>query len=180
MRVLYVSKASRVAAHRDKVRALARTIETIGITLFLANITTSIGFGVLYFTKSSMLVEFGVVAAISVLATYFITLILIPVILYALPEPKPKHTRHQDNKIINRSLAIIDRLVQNHRPAIYAVTTVLTIFFMWGMTFIDMNGYVVDDLPEKDPVYDDLHASPEYRAHLITVMAKRAVEAALK
>jgi len=26
----------------------------------------------------------------------------------------------------------------------------------------------------------DLHASPEYRAHLITVMAKRAVEAALK
>ena len=28
--------------------------------------------------------------------------------------------------------------------------------------------------------YDDLHASPEYRAHLITVMAKRAVEAALR
>jgi len=27
---------------------------------------------------------------------------------------------------------------------------------------------------------NDLHASPEYRAHLITVMAKRAVEAALK
>ena len=26
----------------------------------------------------------------------------------------------------------------------------------------------------------DLHASPEYRAHLITVMAKRAVEDALK
>jgi carbon-monoxide dehydrogenase medium subunit len=27
---------------------------------------------------------------------------------------------------------------------------------------------------------NDLHASPEYRAHLITVMCKRAVEAALK
>ncbi len=27
---------------------------------------------------------------------------------------------------------------------------------------------------------NDLHASPEYRAHLITVMAKRAVEAAMK
>ena len=26
----------------------------------------------------------------------------------------------------------------------------------------------------------DLHASAEYRAHLVTVMAKRAVEAALK
>ena len=27
---------------------------------------------------------------------------------------------------------------------------------------------------------NDLHASPEYRAHLITVMARRAVEAATK
>ena len=25
------------------------------------------------------------------------------------------------------------------------------------MTYIDMNGYVVDDLPERDPVYEDLH-----------------------
>jgi carbon-monoxide dehydrogenase medium subunit len=31
-----------------------------------------------------------------------------------------------------------------------------------------------------DGLNNDLHASPEYRAHLITVMAKRAVEAALK
>src|SRR5213596_1675434 len=33
---------------------------------------------------------------------------------------------------------------------------------------------------KADGLNSDLHASPEYRAHLITVMAKRAVEAALK
>ena len=33
---------------------------------------------------------------------------------------------------------------------------------------------------KKDGLNKDLHASPEYRAHLVTVMAKRAVEAALK
>ncbi len=33
---------------------------------------------------------------------------------------------------------------------------------------------------KADGLNNDLHASPEYRAHLITVMAKRAVEAALK
>lgn len=148
---------SEFSMHGNKVRALARTIETIGVTLFLANITTSIGFGVLYFTKSSMLVEFGVVAAISVLATYFITLILIPVILSVLPEPKEKHTRHQDNRIIRWMLELMDRLVQKHRPAIYAVTTVITAIFLWGMFYIDLNGFVVDDLPENDPVYDDLH-----------------------
>jgi len=33
---------------------------------------------------------------------------------------------------------------------------------------------------KPDGLNNDLHASPEYRAHLITVMAKRAVEAAIK
>ena len=33
---------------------------------------------------------------------------------------------------------------------------------------------------KADGLNNDLHASPEYRAHLITVMARRAVEAALK
>jgi hypothetical protein len=144
-------------SHGNKIKALQRSIETIGITLFLANITTAIGFGVLYFTKSSMLVEFGVVAAISVMATYFITLILIPIILNILPAPKAKHTRHQEGKRINAVLDIIDSLVQRKRGVIYMVTTLVTLLSFWGMTFIDMNGYVVDDLPERDPVYEDLH-----------------------
>jgi predicted RND superfamily exporter protein len=148
---------SEFLAHGNKIKALQRSIETIGITLFLANITTAIGFGVLYFTKSSMLVEFGVVAAVSVMATYFITLILIPVILNLLPTPKEKHTRHQEGKRINRILEVIDSLVQHRRPSIYFVAAVITAISLWGTTFIDMNGYVVDDLPEKDPVYTDLH-----------------------
>lgn len=147
---------SEFVAHGNKIKALARSIETIGVTLFLANITTAIGFGVLYFTKSSMLVEFGVVAAISVMATYVITLILIPVILNYLPTPKAKHTKHQEGKRINKTLDIIDHLVQNNRKGIYLTTSIITAISLWGMTFIDMNGYVVDDLPEKDPVYVDL------------------------
>jgi predicted RND superfamily exporter protein len=147
---------SEFVAHGNKIKALQRSIETIGITLFLANITTAIGFGVLYFTKSSMLVEFGVVAAISVMATYLITLILIPVILNVLPSPKAKHTKHQEGKRINKALNVVDKLVQNHRAAIYIVTSAITAVSFWGMTFINLNGYVVDDLPEKDPVYTDL------------------------
>jgi predicted RND superfamily exporter protein len=144
-------------AHGNRVKALQRAIETIGITLFLANITTAIGFGVLYFTKSSMLVEFGVVAAISVMVTYFITLIMIPIILHLLPPPKAKHMRHQEGKRIRRVLDMIDALVQKRRIAIYIITTVITGVSIWGMTYVDMNGYVVDDLPSKDPVYEDLH-----------------------
>jgi predicted RND superfamily exporter protein len=143
--------------HRNKIKALARMIETIGVTLFLANITTAIGFGVLYFTKSAMLVEFGVVAALGVLATFFITLILVPVVLFLLPPPKAKHTKHLEGKRINKMLAIVDNLVQKKRAAIYITTLVVTIIGIIGMLQINFVGYVVDDLPKKDPVYTDLH-----------------------
>lgn len=143
--------------HGNKIKAIARSIQTIGISLFLANVTTAIGFGVLYFTNSSLLVEFGVVAAISVMATYFITLILIPIILDYLPNPKAKHTKHLDARRINKILNTVDYLVQYHRWGIYLTITAITLISFYGMTKINVVGYVVDDLPKKDPVYTDLH-----------------------
>lgn len=148
---------SEFVLHGNKIKAITRSIETIGVTLFLANITTAIGFGVLYFTKSSMLVEFGLVSSISVMATYFITLILVPIVLNLLPPPKAKHTKHQEGKWINKALDHVNYLVQKRRPTIYITTALITGICFWGMTFIDMNGFVVDDLPKNDPIYTDLH-----------------------
>ncbi|MCC7534130.1 MAG: MMPL family transporter [Bacteroidia bacterium] len=148
---------SEFIAHGNKIKAIARSIETMGVTLFMANITTAIGFGVLYFTNSLMLVQFGIVASISVMATYFITLILVPVILNYLPAPKPKQVKHQDNKNINAFLQWVDRIVLHKRKAIYIVSTIITIICLWGMKFINMNGFVVDDLPKNDIIYSDLH-----------------------
>ena len=144
------------ALHGNKVKALSRTIQTIGVSLFLANVTTAIGFGVLYFTNSSLLVEFGVVAAISVMTTYIITLILIPIILNILPEPKAKHLNHLEAKRINSLLDKVDGWVQHKRPAIYISITLITIICFWGMSLMNVVGYVVDDLPQNDPVYLDL------------------------
>ena len=143
--------------HKNRMKSLTRMIETIGVTLFLANVTTSIGFGVLYFTKSSLLVEFGVVAALSVMATYLITLIMVPVMLYLLPRPKAKHMKHLEGKWVNKILEYVDYLVQNRRKTIYLTSTIITVIGVIGMFQINMVGFVVDDLPKKDPVYNDLH-----------------------
>jgi len=144
------------ARHGNKIKALTRMITTVGVSLFLANVTTAIGFGVLYFTSSSLLVEFGVIAAINVMITYFITLISIPIILSFLPPPKPRHMIHLEGKRINKILESIDYLVHNHRVAIYVVIGFITLVSIYGMSKIDITGYVVDDLPEKDVIYTDL------------------------
>jgi predicted RND superfamily exporter protein len=142
--------------HGNKTKALTRMVQKVGLSNFLANITTSIGFGVFYFTNSSMLVEFGVVAAINVMTTYFIALILTPIIFSYLPEPKPKQMKHLSGKRINKLMSLIDKLVHDHRPIIYISVAIITIISVFGFMHIKVNGYVVDDLPKNDPIYTDL------------------------
>lgn len=156
--VFFINKYhSEYIIHKDKMKALSRMIVTMGVTLFLANITTAIGFGVLYYTNSPMLVEFGVVSAIGVMLTFLVSLIGVPIILSYLPPPKEKHTDHLQAKRINKLLKKIDYWVQFKRPAIYTTVTIITIIGFWGMTQLNVLGYVVDDLPKNDPVYEDLH-----------------------
>jgi hypothetical protein len=144
------------ARHKNKTKALARMINTMGITLFLANLTTAIGFAVLYFTDSALLVEFGVVSGINVMITFGITLILIPIVLSYLAPPKLKHTRHLEGKRINKILDYIIHLVSNKRKAVYFMIGSVTVISIIGMSKISVLGYVVDDFPQKDKVYDDL------------------------
>lgn len=146
-----------LSKHHNKMKALGRMVQKVGLSNLLANITTSIGFGVFYFTNSSMLVEFGVTAAINVMTTYIIALILIPIFFSWLPEPKLKHTKHLSGKRINWVIEFIDRIVHRHRVKTYAVVAIITIISFVGMYFINVNGYVVDDLPKKDRIYTDLH-----------------------
>ncbi|MBL7884948.1 MAG: MMPL family transporter, partial [Bacteroidia bacterium] len=143
--------------HKNKIKALTRMLVIMGVTLILANVTTAIGFGVLYYTNSPMLVEFGIVASIGVMLTFFISMIVVPTILFYLPVPKEKHTNHLDAKLVNKLLSKIDKLVQHKRAYIYAYVTIITLLGFWGMTKINILGFVVDDLPKKDPVYEDLH-----------------------
>ncbi|HEX8517137.1 MAG TPA: MMPL family transporter [Bacteroidia bacterium] len=147
---------SEYVKHNNKMKALSRTIATMGGTLFLANVTTAIGFGVLYYTSSPLLVEFGIVAAIGVMLTFVISIIIAPIFLNYIAVPKAKHTTHLEAKYINKFLAKVDYWVQNKRNQIYITISIITLIACWGMTKMNLLGFVVDDLPKKDPVYEDL------------------------
>lgn len=140
----------------NKARALTRMIEKIGVSLLFANVTTAIGFFVFVFTNSKMLVEFGQVASLNVIGTYFISMLLIPIIFSFLPAPKVKHTKHIEAKRLIWILDKIDYLVHNHRKAVYTIIISACIISAIGLSRITPLGYVVDDLPKNDPIYVDM------------------------
>ena len=135
---------------------MARMIQRIGFTTFLANVTTAIGFFVFYFTHSNLLMEFGLVAATNVMTTYLISLFLIPIVFSYLRVPNVKHVKHLEGQRLNKVLLRVDRWVHHHTKSVYATVIVIVLISFYGMTKLSTVGYVVDDLPKKDPVYLDM------------------------
>jgi hypothetical protein len=110
----------------------------------------------LYLTGSKLLVEFGLVASLSVLSTYAICLILITILYSYLPIPKEKHLSRLEGKRLRAFLRKVDYLVNHRRRLIYGTVTVLVIISIYGLSQIKAVGYIVDDLPKNDPILTDL------------------------
>jgi len=142
--------------HSEKKAALVNMVERMGIVTLFCNLTAAIGFAVFALTKSATLKEFGVVAGINIMALFFISLAVIPIVLSFLPAPKERHTKYLDNPWLNRWLDRLERWSLNHRKFIYAVTTILIVAAAFGILRLKSVGYIVDDLPKSDKIYTDL------------------------
>ncbi|OAQ40643.1 Fis family transcriptional regulator [Pedobacter psychrophilus] len=140
----------------DKLKSLQITIEKISLTTFIANLTTAIGFGVLYFTNSNVLKEFGITAAIGVMLTWLIFLMMLPIILSFIKPIKIDESNLDKSNIFDGFLNKIIDLVQSKRKLIYSSVLLLIVFGAFGVSKLSTNGFVVDDLPKNDPVYRDL------------------------
>jgi len=153
---------SEYASHGNKMLAITRVIRKVGVATFLTNLTTAIGFLVLLTADITILREFGIVAGINVMATFVVSLILIPGVFSWLPPPSPKHLRHLDFKLIDNLLIGIDLTVHRHRAMIYAVTIIMIGFAFIGMYRIHTVSYMVDDLPENSVEKKDLKFFEEH------------------
>lgn len=141
---------------QNKKESLIESTSKIGRTLFLANLTTSIGFGVFAFTGSGLLVEFGIVAAINVMFTFAISALLIPIFFSFLSPPEAKDLAHFESPKVSKFLLVVEAWVLNHRKSIYLFVGLILAFSIYGLTKIKAVGYIVDDLPQDNAIYTDL------------------------
>ncbi|MEI6507740.1 MAG: MMPL family transporter [Bacteroidota bacterium] len=142
--------------HGNKMLAIIRLISKNGLPLFLTNVTTAVGFCVFSFSGSAILDQFSVISGVNIMLVYIISLIFIPIVYSYLPPPKLEHTKHLDGIGLNKAMELCNKLVYNNRKSIYAITILLCVVSVWGAFKVRSLGYVVDDLPHRDPVYTDL------------------------
>ncbi|MBC7440773.1 MAG: MMPL family transporter, partial [Flavobacterium sp.] len=65
--------------HRNKVKALQRVTTKVGMATLLTNVTTAIGFFTFISSNNKLLIEFGNVTSINILALFFLCIIVIPI-----------------------------------------------------------------------------------------------------
>lgn len=142
--------------HGNKIKALSRIIEKIGIATLITNATTAVGFGVFYLTESSMLKEFGLVVSLSILLVFLVSIIMIPAVFSYLPAPERKQIKHLENKRVAGIIAYFGHLVEEKRKLVFAVSGMIAMLAIIGMTRLNALSFIVDDIPRNDKVYTDL------------------------
>ncbi len=143
-------------SHGNKIKALSRMVQRVGNATLLTNLTTAVGFAAFIATGNRILVEFGIVAAINIMAVFVLSIFLIPIFFSYLAPPNYKHIKHLDNKVTN---VIIDRIlwmVLRHRNTVYIITGVAVIIAVFGVMQLKTTGRLVDDISEKDKLYKDM------------------------
>jgi len=144
------------ASHRQKTLALARTIRRVGGAMLLTNITTAIGFAAFIITRNTLLVEFGVIASLSIMMVFVLSITLIPIFFSYVSAPSPRHLKHLERKGVKSAILSLDKMVTSKRPMVYVSTLLLVAFGFVGMFQLKTTGNVVDDIPVKDALYQDM------------------------
>ncbi len=145
-----------IKIHGNQAKSLQRVISKVGSATLMTNITTASGFATFIFTKSTILVEFGIMASINIIAVFLLALCIIPIIYSFLPLPKEKHLKHLDRKWMGVIVSWMENMVRNHRFAIYATTVLIIIASIIGIFQIKISGSLIDDMPKDKEFYTDI------------------------
>lgn len=142
--------------HGNKAKALSRIISKVGVAALLTNTTTAIGFGVFYYTKTVVLEQFGIVTFLSLMSIFFLSILIIPILLSYMKTPTKKQTKHLESKRMGKIIDWLHVQVSDHRRRVYYFTVIIAVFAFAGLYRLKPLVYMVDDIPHSDRLYTDL------------------------
>jgi hypothetical protein len=140
----------------NKEGSLIKMIQKIGSATLLTNLTTAMGFFTFVFTESTILKEFGIVAAFNVVCLFIISIVLIPIVLSYIQPPSDRHLKHLDHAWLQAIIDMLVRTVSNYRKFVYIITLAIVVVGIIGISMIKTTGNMTDDLPEEHEVLGDL------------------------
>jgi predicted RND superfamily exporter protein len=145
-----------IKLHGNQAKSLQRVIAKVGNATLMTNVTTASGFATFILTNSKLLKEFGIVASINIIAIFLLSLFIIPIAYSYMAVPKYKHLKHLNKQWLGSFVSWMERMVREHRIAIYVVTIILLCASIVGMNKIELSGSLIEDMPQKTEFFADI------------------------
>lgn len=145
-----------IKTHGNQAKSLQRVITKIGNATLLTNATTASGFATFTLTHSTLLIEFGTIASLSILAVFVLSLLIIPIVYSYMPIPKYKHLKHLNKNWIGKLVNWLVVMVRHHRFAIYTTTVILLCLSIVGIYNMKISGSIVEDMPKSADFFQDI------------------------
>ncbi|WP_420581139.1 efflux RND transporter permease subunit [Reichenbachiella sp.] len=132
--------------------ALNLAIRQVGVATCLTSFTTAIGFLTLITINVEPIIDLGLYAAGGIILALIITYLLYPSIV-ALINPKIKET--SKSKTFFSPLEKLYNTVNKKSSLILTISTGLFVVSLYGLSKLEIDAYLVNDLPEDDIVKSD-------------------------
>ncbi|HLT33411.1 MAG TPA: MMPL family transporter, partial [Aquaticitalea sp.] len=145
-----------VKNHGNKIKSLQRVITKVGNATLMTNATTAVGFSTFILTESALLKEFGVVASLSILAIFLLSILIIPIIYTFLPFPKERHLEHLNRRWTSGFVNWMARMVKERRITIYITAVSLLTLSLIGIFQIKISGSLIEDMPQNTEFFKDI------------------------
>ena len=145
-----------VKKHGNQALSLQRVISKVGNATLMTNVTTASGFATFIILDSDLLKEFGIVASINILCIFILSLLIIPIIYSFMPLPQTKHLKHLNKKWIDVFVSWMERMVRDHRIAVYITSVIILVLSIIGIYQIKITGSRIEDLPKDTEFFQDI------------------------
>lgn len=133
--------------------AMRVTLKEIGMALFLTSLTTSIGFASLLISRVPPIRDFGLYAALGVLFTFLISIVLLPnALLYLKPDRFIQPKSLDANPIWERWMEAVYLYTKDHARLIVLAFTTILIGSGIMIFYIPTDTYLIEDIGQNDPI----------------------------
>jgi len=145
-----------IKKHGNKAKSLQRVITKVGNATLMTNVTTAAGFATFALTESKLLKEFGIVAALNIIALFILCLLVITIIYSYMPQPKERHLKHLGKRWVETLVNWMEHVVKNQRITIYISSIVILIASIIGIYTIKVSGSLLEDMPKSAGFFKDI------------------------
>ena len=138
----------------EKRKAILKTMNDVGMATLLTSITTAIGFASLYFVQVPIIQEFGLISALGVLVTFFVTFSAFMALLSLSPERYFSKVIQSDfwKLKLNRSFVFTIR----KGKSILLFTGLIMLLSLAGISRIEQKNKLLEELPPGSPLLSEI------------------------